>query len=851
MNKTNGSHGLAALLAFALCLGTAEATVFDAGLALKANMQGSPANPYTDANGGVWTYGRTTAVAGGTLSTLDKTDQDWGATIKGFSEWTALPTINVNIGDVAVPCANGLSDLNHTIAPGEIVLHPETPPQPNPYAIIRFIVPQTNVYDIAATFRDVSVGGGDGTAGIDVHVVVNGQDLSSALVSADGTGPLPSFTAKVRAIHLAAGDTIDFVVGPNGFYGNDGTAVLATITTHTPGQSDLINLDINGYNPYAPDTDPVPGMDKNYSGAGRVGETNDFWNRMSITHATFESLKAPSLKLADGVTNTTVSFSLSTVGGGTMNADFAGYLANPLLNDYVYVTEATYRFTLSGLVPNAAYDLYFYSQCGNGYMPGRFLINGTSYDSIYKWFPTSAGGDYAACLDITADGNGSITGDFSRADPNLPGLLNGLQIVGTFPVSHPETVNLDLNGYGPGDPPDAPAGAGDAYSGAARVGYAGEFWNRAAVKDWTVASITAPNLKLADGITNTTVRFSLSAGLGSLLGADRMPTDNLLNPLMDDCVYIFDNTSPTNRFTLSGLVPNATYDLYFYSHGGHTYYPGRFIINGVVCDSINQAFSSGAGGDYALCAGITADSTGSISGDFCRASPDIAATLDGLQIVGEFPRQHADIVNLDINGFKPTDPDPEPGPADVYSGAAVIGSAGDYWNQVTVPNATVSEFTVRHLTLTDGTNKSPVTFSMSKVGGGLLNSDRIPQELALNPLLDEYLFIENPGVTYQFTISGLVPNTPYDLYFYSSAGVLDRPGRFVIDGVAHDSVDAWFPTGRRGGDYAVCGGITADAGGLITGEFGQAFAGTDAVFNGLQIMGTIPQIPQGTLVRIQ
>ena len=843
-------HRLAALtvsIAFTLFLSSAEAAVFDAGQALKADMaQSTPTNPYTDTNGGVWTFGRTNAVAAlGTLITLDKTDQYWGATIKGFSAPSGgLPTINVNTGDVAVTCANGLSDTNHTIAPGEIVLHPQNSGQPNPYAFIRFVVPQTNVYDIAATFRDVNVGSGGAGAGVDVHVVVNGQDLSSAVVSADGTGPLPSFTAKVRAIRLAANDTIDFVVGPNGNYANDGTAVFATVTTHTPGQSGLINLDINGYNP---PSDTLPGMDKNYSGAGRIGETNDFWNRMSITHATFESLTAPSLKLADGITNTTVSFRLSKVGGGTLNADFAGYLANPLLNDYVYITDAsTNRFTLSGLVPNATYDLYFYCQCGNQYMPGRFLINGTNYTSVYKWFPTSVSGDYAVCLDITADGSGSITGDFSRVSGT--GVLNGLQIAGTFPVSHPDIVNLDINGYGPSSGSGFKPGTNDAYSGAARVGYAGDFWNCAAVKDMTVASITVPNLKLADGITNTTVRFSLSAGSGGLLGADRMATNNLLNPLLDDCVYI--NTTSTNRFTLSGLVPNATYDLYFYCHGGPTYYPGRFIIKGVVYDSIDQTFSASAGGDYALCAGIAADSSGSITGDFCRASQTLAATLDGLQIVGTFPRQHADIVNLDINGYKPTDPDPVPGPADVYSGAAVIGSAGDYWNSVTVANSNVAAITVSRLRFTDGLNKSTVSFSLSGTGGGLLNSDRISQGQALNPLLDEYVYIDNPGVTNRFTISGLVPNTPYDLYFYSSAGVLERPGRFVINGVAHDSVDTWFPTGRRGGDYAVCGGITADAGGSITGEFCKAVAGTDAVFNGFQIIGTIPRLPRGTLIRI-
>jgi len=842
MNKANGLFRLTAWAAFGLCFGTAQATVFDAGQALKADMLGSPVNPYTDANGGVWTFGRTTAVAGGTLTTLDKTDQYWGPTFKGFADWSALPTIDVNVGDVAVACENGLSDSNHPIAPGEIALHPQNNDQSSRYAIIRFVVPQTNVYDIAATFRDVSVVGG---SGVDVHIVVNGQDLSSAVVSADGAAPagsVPSFTANVREIHLSANDTVDFVVGPNGDYFNDGTAVFATIATHTPGQTDHISLDINGYNP---ENDQLPRMEMNYSGAGRIGETNDFWNRMSITHAAFTNITAPSLKLADGITNTTVSFSMNKVGGGTLNADFAPYSSNPLLNDYVYIVDGSvYRFTFSGLVPRATYDLYFYCQVGNIFTPGRFTINGTAHDSIYKWFPTSGGGDYATCLNIAADDSGTITGDFRQADPGNAGVLNGFQIVGTFPVAHPEIVNLDINGYGPSS--SAQPEVSDAYSGAARVGWAGDYWNRVAVRDSTVASIAAPNLKLADGITQTTVRFSLSAGSGGLLGGDRMAPENRLNALLDDCAYIFNNTTPTNTFTLSGLVPNATYDIYFYSHGGVTYYPGRFIIGGVVHDSIDQAFSSTAGGDYALFVGVAADGNGAITGEFCRADTSIAATIDGLQIVGAFPRQHADIVSLDINGYMPNTGDAAPVAGDTYSGAAQIGAAGDYWNSITVSDYTVSTITAPYLKFTDGLYNSTVSFTLSREGGGTLGADHI-FEAPLNPLLNDYVYFY--GETLTFTISGLVPGTPYDLYFYCHAGVYFNPGRFTINGADYYSFDKCFPGGASG-DYAVCSGITADSSGVITGTIREGIPPNPGVLNGLQIMGTIPRMPLGTVIKL-
>ena len=1045
MRKTNRWIGRIVSFIFTLCLCSAKAAIFDAGLALKADMsQGTPANPYADADGGVWTFGKTTRPAGGTVTTLDKPDQYWGDTIKGFSDPSALPTINVNTGDVAVTCANGLSDGSHTIAPGEIVLHPADGPTGSRFAIIRFVVPQTGVYDVSATFRDVAAGGGYSlSTGVDVHVVINGKELSRAVVAGDPgppAGALPSFTADLRSLSLAADDTVDFVIGPNGTdvsaYGADGTAVRATVTLQPPHLSDLINLDINGYDP----GDGVPGTGRTYSGAAVVGSAGDFWNSAAIRDSAFSELAAPQLKLADGITrstvrfsmskvggllhgdcrvwdganlnpllddyvyilpgdvpnsnaftisglvpnatytlyfychagtdatpgrftikglvydsvntwvisgdyaecpgitadgngviagdfsratsgaavvnglqivgtfplsqaevvsldingynptedptpgagdayfgtarvggyedfwntvpaadtaagitasclklasgithNTTVSFSMSKVGGGSLRANRSGAL-NALLTDYVFIpTDSTdvSTFTIAGLVPYATYDLFFYGNEAGVYAPGRFVISGVTYDSIDMTFPASGGGDTAVCAGITADGSGAIAGEFSRARPEYPAALNGLQIVGAFPLQHADIVNIDINGFGASSTYEA--GAGDAYTGAAAVGAAGDHWNCAAVKDATVASIAVPNLKLADGITNTTACFSLSAASGGLLGGDRMAPGNRINPLLDDCVYIYDHTTPTNRFTLSGLIPDATYDLLFYCNGGPTIYPGRFIINGMVYDSID--FSANVGGDYALFAGITADASGSITGDFCRARQDRAATFDGLQIVGTFPQQHADIVNLDINGYMP----PESVSGGAYSGAARVGAAGDYWNSMAVADYTVASVTAPHLKCTDGLNRSTVTFGMS-VGEGTLGADHI-YEYPLNPLLDDYVYFY--GETISFTISGLVPGAAYDLYFYCHAGTQYNPVRVAINGMGYYSYDTHFAGGDRG-DYAVCAGIIADSSGSITGDFSKATPSQPmaGVINGLQIMGDIPRLPRGTIIKL-
>ena len=853
MLKSDRTLRLAASITLALCLGSAEAAVFDAGQALKADMaQGAPANPYTDANGGVWTFGRTTAVAEGTVTTLDYPGYAWAADLKGFSKSAGdpLPTINVNVGAAAVAGNFGLT-AGYLVAPGEIVLHPDRGDSGARFAIIRFIVPQTGFYHLLATFRDVQYSGGT-SPGVDVHVVVNGADLANAVVSTDApppAGSVPSFTAEVRSLSLAAGDTVDFDVGPNGTegvaHGCDGTGVRASITAQTPYQADIVNLDINGYGPE--DTAPT---NTTYSGAAAVGVAGDFWNSAIIKDACFETLTASRLKLADGLTSSTVRFSMRKP-GGLLHGDCREPAAslNPLLDDYVYIlpndTPGTNSFTISGLVPNGAYDLYFYCHAGVDYNPGRFVVNGIAYDSVNTWF---ASGDYALCPGITADGNGVITGDFSMA-AGVAGVLNGLQIVGTFPRPQAEVVNLDINGYNP--PSEYTPGADDTYSGAAAVGAAGDYWNHADLAYNAFAGIAARSLKLPDGITNSTVSFSLRAIDGGLLTTDRVYLEGRSqNALIDDYADIIADT--TNRFTISGLAPNASYDLYFYSRAGNLYRPGRFVINNVNYDTVNQAFPIGAGpnwiwdsrgGDYALCAGIAADGSGSIAGDICRMFPGADAVFNGLQIVGTIPRQVAELVNLDINGFF-TGQDSPPVAGDTYAGAAAGGEAGDFWNGLTIGDATVAGITTPHLKLPDGATRSTVSFSLSRPGGGLLGADRVPDEPP-HTLFDDYVYVY--GETLRFTISGLVPNTAYDLYFYCQVGRGGyTPGRFVINGVDYYSFDQWFP-GNTGGDHAVCAGISADGSGTITGDFLAASPPAAGVINGLQIMGAIPRLPQGTI----
>jgi hypothetical protein len=72
--------------------------------------------------------------------------------------------------------------------------------------------------DLAGSFLALDSGS------TDVHVVRNGVSLFSAI---RGSGANTAFS--LSGVSVAAGDTIDFVVGNNGFFGNDSTGLVATI----------------------------------------------------------------------------------------------------------------------------------------------------------------------------------------------------------------------------------------------------------------------------------------------------------------------------------------------------------------------------------------------------------------------------------------------------------------------------------------------------------------------------------------------------------------------------------------------------------------------------------------------
>ena len=106
-----------------------------------------------------------------------------------------------------------------------------------------------------------------------------------------------------------------------------------------------------------------------------------------------------------------------------------------------------------------------------------------------------------------------------------------------------------------------------------------------------------------------------------------------------------------------------------------------------------------------------------------------------------------------------------------------------------------------------------------------------------------------------FTLAGLLPNTKYELYFFSRALTTAPPatansivrGTFAAGGVTAVSDKTWFADSY--GDYARIDAVS-DAEGSITGTFRSASATDAAFWCGLQILGPgfAPYIPKGSTI---
>lgn len=173
---------------------------------------------------------------------------------------------------------------------------------------------------------------------------------------------------------------------------------------------------------------------------------------------------------------------------------------------------------------------------------------------------------------------------------------------------------------------------------------------------------------------------------------------------------------------------------------------------------------------------------------------------------------------------------PSPGPT--MAGAAVLGSAGDQWNGINgISGSGIS------LAWTDGT-ASPVKMTFSSGGGFNVFDYGGTTPFAGGTgaaLMENYLY--NSGVSQTVTLSGLAPNTAYDVVIYNAANT-SAPGRTTYFTIGSNTLSStWNGTSSTfipGVDYVYFPAAWSDA----SGNMAIAYTGngsTEADINGFQI----------------
>jgi hypothetical protein len=181
---------------------------------------------------GVWSAGFSSTL-GGSLVLFNVNN---GVT-NGINAWNS--TVVNAFGTPSYFKNLGASPANF-LQPGQIALHPGPDNQNAPFAVLRFTAPTTAQYNVVAQFFVGDTGGSTG-GDTDANILLNSNAAAPVFFAAT-TNTNPLFNQTVT---LAAGNTLDFIVGSKGDFTFDTTPLnvrLTNVSTAAPEPSALALL---------------------------------------------------------------------------------------------------------------------------------------------------------------------------------------------------------------------------------------------------------------------------------------------------------------------------------------------------------------------------------------------------------------------------------------------------------------------------------------------------------------------------------------------------------------------------------------------------------------------------------
>jgi hypothetical protein len=191
-----------------------------------------------------WSYWGATAANGGTEIALTAGQVgDQGAAYQGWGGVSTANTAAVYGTNTADPAqfeifSNG--DANGGVVGDDLLLHPGQIGNADAFVLVRYTIGDDSNFtaatgSIAGSFRELVVGGKAAAQSVDVYVYQNSTQLFNTAGGTTAKGTPGVLTVTDGAFNLTGltftmGDTIDFVVGTNGHFGADETALRAAIS---------------------------------------------------------------------------------------------------------------------------------------------------------------------------------------------------------------------------------------------------------------------------------------------------------------------------------------------------------------------------------------------------------------------------------------------------------------------------------------------------------------------------------------------------------------------------------------------------------------------------------------------
>ncbi len=216
------------------------AAIFQANLGNTPADTNAPANPT-----GQWSWGVETTLGGTFQTTFNSgggspvtygysTTIGGDSGIQGFKMSSGdVPDSSVNVTGMSHTPSFGLTDSS--LAPLEAFMHPGIGGLTNngvpvpPFAAFQWTAPSTGVYSVSGFFQELN----SANLGVQDAVLVNNNLTSPILNVHPDAGSTTTVNFSAPSLALSAGDTIQFLLGPNYMNGNNGTdhtGFNATIT---------------------------------------------------------------------------------------------------------------------------------------------------------------------------------------------------------------------------------------------------------------------------------------------------------------------------------------------------------------------------------------------------------------------------------------------------------------------------------------------------------------------------------------------------------------------------------------------------------------------------------------------